>query len=68
MGWGTFLGKIAEQFQGRVERLKNEKTRLLNERKKIMDLPATDVSAGRVIAIDNRVSEINTILGNKATD
>ena len=67
-GIGKVFGKIADQFQGRFERLKNEKARLLDERKKLMDAPASAKSTIRVIDIDTRVSEINTLLGNKATD
>lgn len=67
-GWGTFLGKLSTFVPGRVEQMKNEKQRLLNERKKILDLPASVSGAERVSAIDTRVSEINAILGNKASD
>lgn len=67
-GWGGVLGKIAEQFQGRIERLKNEKARLKDEKKKLMDGESTDVSSARVVAIDKRLSEIEAILGNKASD
>lgn len=67
-GWGDFFGKISQQFQGRVERLKNEKERLLNERKTIMDSLFTDKSARRVLDIDARVRQINEALSNKATD
>lgn len=71
MGWdgiGTLIGKITTFVPGRVEQMKNEKQRLLDERKKIMDKPATDVGSVRVSVIDARVSQINSILGNKASD
>lgn len=67
-GWGNFFGKIADQFQGRIERLKNEKERLLNERKTILNGVATASSTDRIIAIDNRLREINTALDTKASD
>jgi len=67
-GWGGFFGKIADQFQGRIERLKNEKERLLNERSKIFTLPADIDSAARVVSIDSRLREINQIINTKASD
>lgn len=71
MGWegiGTLIGKVSTFIPGRVEQIKNEKTRLLDERKKIMDKPPTAGTSERVGIIDNRVSQINSILGNKAND
>lgn len=67
-GWGNLFGKIADQFQGRIERLKNEKERLLNERKNIFSQPASDSNVDRAITIDNRLREIETILTTKASD
>lgn len=67
-GLGKVFGKVADQFQGRVERLKNERTRLLDERKKLMDAVVTPTSACHIIDIDIRVREINETLNNKATD
>lgn len=68
-GWGNLLGKVADQFQGRIERLKNEKGRLLDERNKIMSGEKLSIDgARRVVAIDARLSEINGILANKASD
>jgi len=67
-GWGGFFGKIADQFQGRVERLKNEKERLLNERKSLLSGTCTPSSADRIAVIGVRIAEIETILANKATD
>jgi len=68
MSWGKLFGKISDQFQGRIERLKNEKESLLNERQKILINPPTDKSSNRVIAIDTRVCQINQALGSKASD
>lgn len=67
-GWGSFFGKLSTFVPGRVEQMKNEKKRLLDERKKIMDNRATVAGITRVNAIDLRVSSINSILGNKASD
>lgn len=69
-GIGKVIGKIADNTQGRIERLKNEKERLLDERNKLMDVkkPFNVANANRVITIDDRVSEIDAILENKAAD
>ena len=67
-GWGGFLCKIADQFQGRIERLKNEKENLLNERTTLLSQPVTARAADRVNDIDNRLREINGILDTKAAD
>lgn len=68
LGWGTAIGKIFSFIPSRVEQIKNEQQRLLDERKKIMDQPPTNDSAARVNVIDERLSQINSILGNKASD
>jgi hypothetical protein len=67
-GIGKIFGKVADQVQGRIERLKNEREGLLNERKKLMDGDVNAKSMSRVVAIDNRLQQIETILANKATD
>lgn len=67
-GCGDFLGKIAQQFQGRIERLKNEKEKLLDERQKLIDGPCTPRASDRIIVIDARVQQINQALGIKASD
>jgi ribosome biogenesis GTPase A len=72
MGWdgiGTLLGKVSTFIPGRVEQMKNERKRLINEQKQLMQVrPITDILRARSIAIDERVSQIDSILGNKATD
>jgi uncharacterized protein (UPF0335 family) len=68
MGWGQLFGKLSTFIPSRVEQMKNERKRLIDEQKEIMSKPANDVSALRSIAIDKRVSEIDSILGNKASD
>ncbi len=68
LGFWTVMGKLSTFIPGRVEQLKNEKARLLYERSCILDRPASAANSLRWDAIDRRVSEINSILGNKASD
>lgn len=68
MGWGTFLGKLSTFIPSRVEQLKNEKARLLDERTSLSEKDCNDVASRRLTIINGRVREINEILGNKATD
>lgn len=63
-GWGNLFGKIADQFQGRTERLKNEKERLENEQKKLMLQGASIANVKRFSANDERLREIAKILAN----
>jgi len=67
MGWGTFFGKIAEQFQGRIERLKNEKAKLEAERTSLMQGSANEKKAKRVVVIERRLIELSKLLENKAS-
>lgn len=67
-GLGKVFGKVADQFQGRIERLKNEKEKLLNERQKILSSVCDDRTSGRLIVINTRLCQINQALGSKASD
>lgn len=67
-GIGLVIGKLAQQVQARIERLKNEVDTLLEERKKIMDGDPSDAGRDRVIVIDDRLSKIRKILENNAHD
>ena len=67
-GWGNFFGKIADQFQGRIERLKNEKAKLEKEKGQILRGPCTDETAARVSKINKRLAEFDQILVTKAAD
>jgi len=67
-GWSDVFGKVFQWLPGRIEKIKNEKKRLIDERKKLMAASPTANSSARVIFIDRRLSEINSILGNKAAD
>lgn len=67
-GWGQFFGKLADQFGGRIERLKNERMRIIDEREILMSKPISISGARRVSAINDRISEINSILANNSKD
>lgn len=73
-GWGNFFGKIADQFQGRIERLKNEKANLEKEKKDLegksydINNPEDRKKMARYTVIVDRLSIINGVLGNKASD
>ena len=67
-GWGGFFGKIADQFQGRIERLKNERVRLIVDRDRLMKGDCTVEVAKKVSKIDARIKEIDNILINNAKD
>lgn len=69
-GLGKILGKVSDQFQGRIERLKNEKTKLTEEKRSILanNAPITGRQLDRVLAIDKRVAEIRSILENNARE
>ena len=68
MGWGSLFGKIAEQFQSRIERLKNEKAKLETEKKELEGSVWNAKRAVRLTAIDRRLSELGRLLENKASD
>ena len=68
-GIGKVLGKIADNTMGRIERLKNEKVRLEEEHGKLLSKgKLSTADRVRVINIDRRLSEIKSILANKASD
>ena len=65
-GWGNFFGKIADQFQSRSERLKNEDSALRAERAKLLQGECDEKKSRRVTAIDRRLSELHELLKNAA--
>ncbi len=67
-GIGKLIGKIADNVQGRVERLKNEKIKLLEKRHALMQKPSSLRNVDMLNTIDIRLYQINATLGNKATD
>jgi len=66
MSWGTVFGKVAEQFQGRVERLKNEKRKLENELEQLKRGECDEKTAKRVTWINDRVNVIDGLLESNA--
>ncbi|GEM_PF-6150389 len=60
------LGKIADQFQGRTERLKNERERLTKEKQMLLKGVSNEKTSARLLAIDNRIDELNSLLANIA--
>lgn len=65
-GWGNLFGKIADQFQSRTERLKNEQTRLQDERKILTSKQFSASGSRRLVVVDDRLREIAKILTNAA--
>lgn len=71
MGWGgiaTVLGKLSTFIPGRIEKIKNERERLVNEKKILQSKEWSATAARRVPVIDKRVREIDAILRNNAKD
>jgi len=68
-GYGDALGKLSQQFQGRIERAKNEREKLLKEKESLeKKRPITDAINARVCKINERVDELDGIIRTKATD
>ena len=67
-GFGKMFGKIADQFQGRVERLKNERAKKKEELNTLLAQACTDENAKKACKLRARIDEITTILENKAND
>ena len=67
-GLGKVFGKISEQIQGRVERLKNEKEQLENEKRTIQSKDLSANGSRRIVVINNRLRIIEAILANNAKD
>lgn len=65
-GLGKVFGKISDQFQGRIERLKNEDSALRSERAKLLQGECNEKKSRRVTAIDRRLSELHELLKNSA--
>ena len=65
-GIGKVFGKISEQFQGRIERLKNEDSALRSERAKLLQGECNEKVSRRVTVIDKRLSELHELLKNSA--
>lgn len=67
-GWGDIFGKIGQQFQSRIERLKNERVNLIVERERLYKLECTGEVAKKIAKIEVRISQIDDILINNAKD
>ena len=67
-GIGAVIEKITQWIPGRVEALKNEKARLLNERKALLKQPVSARNSDRIIRIDVRLQQINEAIGNHASN
>lgn len=62
------LKKISDQFQGRIERLKNEKAKLEEELTRFGDKYCSISVSERKAKIKARIKELNTIICNNAKD
>ena len=62
------LAKIAQKLpiQDRKERWKNQLASLKKERTKLLKGEANEKKANRLIAIDNRINELNRLLENSS--
>jgi hypothetical protein len=67
-GIGKVIGKIADNVMGRIERLKNEKAKLENERIILLGRSADAKTVMRIVAIDKRIADIQRVLENSAKD
>ena len=73
-GIGAAIGKIVTYIPGKVEKLRNEKTRLIKERGELeninMDInnPEHRKKAARLTVVIQRISDIDGLLGSKAKD
>lgn len=67
-GWSDVFGKIAQWIPGRIEKLKNEKKALINERNFLLTKQFSASGSRRIVAINERLQQINSILENKASD
>lgn len=64
----SILGKVSNHVQGRIERLKNEKNKLLKEMNDLHDLPCNAKNVDRKAKILCRIMEIDSILINNSND
>lgn len=71
MGWegiGTLIGKLSTYLPGRIEKLKNTKKELENERRILQEKNCSASASRRIVAIDEQLSKINETLANAAKD
>ena len=74
-GWNTFFGGIGALFgkastymPGRVEGLKNELAKLKKEKSDLEGGECDVKKSLRLTTVNKRIDDINSLLGNKATD
>lgn len=69
-GLGKVFSKFSENIQGRIERIKNEKVKLNEEKISILSSghALTSRELDRVLEIDKRIAEIKSILESNASD
>jgi len=67
-GIGKAIGKIADQFQGRVERAKNKIKKLEAEREKILSTPADAKAVRRLDVIERELVTLRGVLEASAKD
>ena len=66
--WGKVFEKLSTFIPGRVEKLKNEKERLLKEKAELLKETHTDEKGRRLVSVNSRLDDIDKLLSNKATD
>lgn len=67
-GLGAIFSKVTQYIPGRIEGLKNERERLLNERKILTSKIYSASGSRRVVELDKRLLQIDNILRNVAKD
>ena len=68
LGWGSVLGKIFTFIPGRVERLKNERDRLVQEKTELLRGRANATRVARVQELTDRIAALDLKLRNKTQD
>lgn len=67
-GIGSLIGKVTQWIPGRIEALKNERERLINEKKFLESREFSASGSRRIIAINDRLRQIDQVLINSAKD
>ena len=68
LGRGTLLGKLSTFLPSRVEKLKNERHRLVEENARLVRGQANAKTAARVEWITARLATLERLLADKASD
>lgn len=63
-----FMKKLGEQFQSRIERLKNERDDLIKQLDNLHKVDSLENTASKKAKIITRLDKINSILINNAKD